>query len=85
MCKYCKPKGREELWDGYDRYYAHITPLFPLAAINLTTGGRATTDVEAPYFSLFIREEGEDYECGSFKIRYCPWCGEKLIPSRYGL
>ena len=82
MCEYCKQKNREEFLDEYDRYYAHITPVFPLRAINLTTGERATT-VESPYFSLFIREDGEDCECGSFKIQYCPWCGEKLISSRY--
>lgn len=74
-CDFCNLQM--PIYDEYGRYEMVCTKLIPLPAINLTTGEHEKT-ADDPYYALFIYEDGERGEKGSFPIKFCPWCGRKL-------
>lgn len=75
MCDFCE--SNTFIDDEYDSFTAHIVELTPLTGINLTTG-ETLIRKEKPHYSLFVHEQGEQGECASFQIRFCPLCGKEL-------
>lgn len=75
LCDFCE--RRRPIEDDYGRYTMEFTKLIPLESINLTTGERTEPKRNVKY-ALFLYEDADDGEVGSFPIRYCPLCGRKL-------
>lgn len=75
VCDFCE--RRRPIEDDYGRYTMEFTKLIPLKSINLTTGERTAPKRKVEY-ALFLYEDADDGEVGSFPIRYCPLCGRKL-------
>lgn len=75
LCDFCE--RRRPIDDDYGRYTMEFTKLIPLESINLTTGERTEPKRKVEY-ALFLYEDKDDGEVGSFPIKYCPLCGRKL-------
>ena len=75
LCDFCE--RRRPIDDDYGRYTMEFTKLIPLESINLTTGERTEPKRNVEY-ALFLYEDKDDGEVGSFPIKYCPLCGRKL-------
>lgn len=71
-CQFCEGRAVE----GEYFLTMELQYVYPLPAINLTTG---TIDKKAkpPYATLAVFDDEEQID--SFKIRFCPLCGEKLM------
>lgn len=75
LCDFCE--RHRPIDDEYGSYTMEFTKLTPLESINLTTGERTEPKRKVEY-ALFLYEDKDDGEVGSFPIRYCPLCGRKL-------
>lgn len=75
LCDFCE--RHRPIEDDYGRYLMEFTKLAACPSVNLTTGER--TEPKNKYsYSLFVYEDADDCEVGSFPIKYCPRCGRKL-------
>ena len=75
LCDFCE--RRRPIYDDYGRYTMECTRLIPLESINLTTGERTEPKRKIEY-ALFLYEDKDDGDVGSFPIKFCPLCGRKL-------
>lgn len=75
LCDFCERHSPIE--DDYGRYTMECTRLIPFPSINLTTGEQKEPKRNVEY-ALFLYEDKDDGEVGSFPIKYCPLCGRKL-------
>ena len=75
LCDFCE--RHRPIEDDYGRYTMEFTKLIPLESINLTSGERTEPERKVEY-ALFLYEDKDDGEAGSFPIKYCPLCGRKL-------
>lgn len=75
LCDFCE--RRRPIEDDYGRYTMELTRLIPLSSINLTTGEKTEPKNKAEY-AMFLYEDKDDGEAGSFPIKFCPLCGRKL-------
>ena len=75
LCDFCE--RHRPIEDDYGRFTMEFTKLIPCESINLTTGERTEPKRKVEY-ALFLYEDKDDGEVGSFPIRYCPLCGRKL-------
>ena len=75
LCDFCE--RRRPIEDDYGRYSMELTSLIPLPSINLTTGEKTEPERKVEY-ALFLYEDKDGGEVGSFPIKYCPLCGRKL-------
>lgn len=75
LCDFCE--RRRPIDDDYGRYSLEFTRLIPLESINLSTGERTKPERKVEY-ALFLYEDEDDGEVGSFQIKFCPLCGRKL-------
>lgn len=75
LCYFCE--RHRPIDDDYGRYTMEFAKLIPLESINLTTGERTKPERKVEY-ALFLYEDKDDGEVGSFPIKYCPLCGRKL-------
>lgn len=71
LCDFCE--RRRPIDDDYGRYTMEFTRLIPFPSINLTTGEQK--EIKS---ALFLYEDKDDGEVGSFPIKFCPLCGRKL-------
>lgn len=75
LCDFCE--RHRPIEDDYGRYSLEFKRLIPLPSINLTTGEKTEPERKIEY-ALFLYEDKDDGEVGSFPIKYCPLCGRKL-------
>ena len=75
LCDFCE--RRRPIYDDYGRYSLECVKLIPLPSINLTTGEQTEPKNKAEY-AMFMYEDENDGEVGSFPIKFCPLCGRKL-------
>lgn len=75
LCDFCE--RHRPIDDDYGRYSLELTRLIPLPSINLTTGEKTEPKNKTEYV-MFIYEDEDDGEVGSFPIKFCPMCGRKL-------
>lgn len=75
LCDFCE--RRRPIEDDYGRYSMELTKLAACPSVNLTTGERTKPERKVEY-ALFLYEDKDDGEVGSFPIKYCPMCGRKL-------
>lgn len=75
LCDFCE--RHRPIEDDYGRYLMEFTELAACPSVNLTTGERTEPKNKFSY-SLFVYEDKDDGEVGSFLIKYCPLCGRKL-------
>lgn len=75
LCDFCE--RRRPIYDDYGRYSLECVKLIPLPSINLTTGEKTEPKNKAEY-AMFMYEDENDGEVGSFPIKFCPLCGRKL-------
>ena len=71
LCDFCE--RRRPIDDYYGRYSLEFKRLIPFPSINLTTGEQREIK-----YALFLYEDEDDGEVGSFPIKFCPLCGRKL-------
>ena len=71
LCDFCE--RRRPIDDYYGRYSLEFKRLIPFPSINLTTGEQKEIK-----YALFLYEDKDDGEVGSFPIKFCPLCGRKL-------
>ena len=71
LCDFCE--RRRPIDDYYGRYSLEFKRLIPFPSINLTTGEQKEIK-----YALFLYEDEDDGEAGSFPIKFCPLCGRKL-------
>ena len=75
LCDFCERS--RPIDDDYGRYSLECVKLIPLPSINLTTVEKTEPKNKAEY-AMFIYEDEDDGEVGSFPIKFCPLCGRKL-------
>lgn len=75
LCDFCE--RRRPIEDDYGRYSMELTKLAACPSVNLTTGERTKPERKVEY-ALFLYEDKDYGEVGSFPIKYCPMCGRKL-------
>ena len=76
LCDFCEREKRVESME--QEHSLKLVKLTPLPSINLTTGETAKT-AGPPFHAMFLYDLDRVGEAGTFEIKFCPFCGRKLV------
>lgn len=76
LCDFCERGKRMNSEEG--EHDLRLVKLTPLPAINLTSGETAEK-AEPPYYAMFLYDMDREGEAATFQVKYCPFCGRKLV------
>lgn len=76
ICDFCERGKRMESEEG--EHDLRLVKLTPLPAINLTNG-ETETKPGKPFYAMFLNDAEDGDEAAAFQVKFCPFCGRKLV------
>lgn len=74
-CKFCEDRITLPGWG--DAMEMKIVDVQPMPAIDLSTG-EVEVNAQDAYCALSVYYIGDEFEMDSFRVNFCPICGDKL-------
>lgn len=77
LCDFCERRKRmeSEEWE-HDLRLVKLTPVTP---IDLTNPNAEEIKLEKPFYAMFLRDPEYGDEAATFQVKFCPFCGRKLV------
>lgn len=77
LCDFCERGKRMESEEGeHDLRLVKLTPVTP---IDLTNPNTEEIKLEKPFYAMFLHDPEYGDEAATFQIKFCPFCGRKLV------